>query len=255
MRARFALPGAFFLLLAFHGRGQEITATISGSVTDPSGAVVPGATITVVSTDRGITARTLTTSGSGQYVAPLLSIGHYDVSAEAPGFRRGTETGVELSVNDRRAVNFVLQVRGPSDEVKVEAEPLQVDLQSPTAAGLISGTQIRELAINTRNYSQLVALQPGVSSGLTSDQPYVGVSGLNGGVNQVLFSVNGARASQNNWTLDGADNVDRGLNQTLLTFPSIDSIAEFKVLRSNYAPEFGRGSGGQINVITRSGTT
>ncbi len=115
--------------------------------------------------------------------------------------------------------------------------------------------KIRELAINTRNYSQLVVLQPGVSSGLASDQPYVGVSGLNGGVNSVSFSINGARESQNNWTLDGADNVDRGSNKTLLTFPSIDSIAEFKVLRGNYDPEFGRGSGGQINVVTRSGTS
>src|SRR6202008_4394836 len=96
--------------------------------------------------------------------------------------------------------------------------------------------------------------QPGVSSGLASDQPYVGVSGLNGNLNQVSFSINGARDSQNNWTLDGADNLQRGANQTLLTFPSIDSIAEFKVLRGNYDPEFGRGSGGQINVVTRSGT-
>ena len=157
-------------------------------------------------------------------------------------------------MNDQRTVNFVLQVHGLSDEIKVEAEPLQVDLQSAAAAGLISGTQIRELAINTRNYTQLVLLQPGVSSGLDSDQPYVGVSSLNGGVNHVSFSINGARDSQNNWTLDGADNVDRGSNQTLLTFPSIDSIAEFKVLRGNYDAEFGRGSGGQINVVTRSGT-
>jgi len=255
MRARFALPSALFLLLAPCSTGQEITATILGSVTDRSGAVLAGARITVVSADKGITVRTLTTTRSGQYVVPLLSIGHYDVTAEAPGFKTSLETGIELSVDDRRTINFILQVRGPSEEIKVEADPLQVDLQSATAAGLITGTQIRELAINTRNYSQLVALEPGVSSGLTSDQPYVGVSGLNGGVNEVLFSVNGARASQNNWTLDGADNVDRGLNQTLLTFPSVDSIAEFKVLRGNYAPEFGRGSGGQINVITRSGTS
>jgi hypothetical protein len=81
------------------------------------------------------------------------------VSAEAPGFKTSLETGIELSVNDRHAVNFILQVRGPSDEIRVEAEPLQVDLQSAIAAGLVSGTQIRELAINTRNYSQLVAFR------------------------------------------------------------------------------------------------
>jgi hypothetical protein len=254
MRIRFALSGVFFLALASCARSQEITATILGTVTDPSGAVVAGATIVVVNTDQAIVARRLTTSKSGEYVVPLLVIGHYEVSAEASGFKTSRETAIELNVNDRRAVNFVLQVHGLSDEIKVEAEPLQVDLQSAAAAGLISGTQIRELAINTRSYVQLVVLQPGVSSGLDSDQPYVGISSLNGGVNFVSFSINGARDSQNNWTLDGADNVDRGSNHTLLTFPSIDSIAEFKVLRGNYDPEFGRGSGGQINVVTRSGT-
>ena len=112
-----------------------------------------------------------------------------------------------MSVNDRRALNFILQIHALSDEIKVEAEPLQVDLQSATAAGPVSGIQVRELAIDTRNYSQLVALQPGVSSGLASDQPHVGVSALNGGVNSVSFSINGARQSQNNWTLDGADSL------------------------------------------------
>ena len=255
MRARFALSGALLLLLGSFTSAQEITATILGNVTDPSGAIVSGATITVVNTDQATVVRRLTTSRSGEYVVPLLAIGHYDVSAETPGFKTSLETDIELSVNDRRVVNFILHVHGLSDEVRVEAEPIQVDLQSATAAGLISGIQVRELAINTRNYSQLVSLQPGVSSGLASDQPYVGASSLNGGVNHVSFSINGARESQNNWTLDGADNVDRGSNATLLTFPSIDSIAEFKILRGNYDPEFGRGSGGQINVVTRSGTS
>ena len=255
MRVRFALSSMLLLLLGSYGIGQEITATILGTVRDTSGAVIAGAAIVVVNTDTAIVLRRLTTSRSGEYVVPLLPIGHYNISAEAPGFETSLEAGIELNVNDRRSVNFILQIQGVSNEIKVEAEPLQVDLQGAAAAGLISGTQVRELAINTRNYSQLVVLQPGVSSGLATDQPYVGVSGLNGGVNTVSFSINGARDSQNNWTLDGADNVDRGSNQSLLTFPSIDSIAEFKVLRGNYDAEFGRGSGGQINVVTRSGTS
>src|SRR6266436_7132897 len=210
MRVKFALSGVLLLFLGYNTIGQEITATILGTVTDASGAGVSGATIIVVNTDQAIIVRRLTTSNNGEYVVPLLPIGHYEVSAEAPGFKTSLETGIELSVNDRRAVNFVLQVHGLSDEIKVEAEPLQVDLQSATAAGLISGIQIRELAINTRNYTQLIALQPGISSGLDSDAPYVGVSGLNGGTNLLLLSVNGARPSQNNWTLDEADNVDHG---------------------------------------------
>ena len=247
------MSGALSILLVSCAIGQEITATILGTVTDRTGSVISGAAIVVVNIDQAFVARRLTTSSGGEYVVPRLPIGHYEVSAVAPGFKTGRETGIELSVNDHRAVHLVLQVQGGSEEVTVEAAPLQVDLQSATAAGSISGNQIRELAINTRNYSQLVALQPGVSSGLASDQPYVGVSTLNGGINFVAFSVNGARVTQNNWTLDGADNLDRGSNLTLLTFPSIDSIAELKVLRGNYDPEFGRGSGGQINVITRSG--
>jgi Carboxypeptidase regulatory-like domain/TonB-dependent Receptor Plug Domain len=254
MHIRSALSGVLFLLLASCCVGQEITATVLGTVTDSTGAVVAGATIIVMNADQGIVARRLTTSRSGDYVVPLLAIGHYNVSADAAGFKTTLETGIELSVNDRRAVNFVLQVHGLKDEIQVEAEPLQVDLQTAAAAGLISGTQVRELASNTRNYTQLVLLQPGVSSGLASDQPYVGTTSLSGGINEMAFSINGARDSQNNWTLDGADNVDRGSNHTLLTFPSIDSIAEFKVLRGNYDAEFGRGSGGQINVVTRSGT-
>lgn len=254
MRVRFALSSILLLLFGSYGVGQEITATILGIVRDTSGAVISEATIVVVNTDTAIVLRRLATSRSGEYVVPLLPIGHYDISAEAPGFETSLDAGIELNVNDRRFVNFILQIHGLNNEVKVQADPLQVDLQSATAAGLVSGSQVRELAINTRNYTQLVVLQPGVSSGLDSDQPYVGSSSLNGGLNHVSFSVNGARDSQNNWTLDGADNVDRGSNQTLLTFPSIDSIAEFKVLRGNYDPEFGRGAGGQINVVTRSGT-
>jgi hypothetical protein len=157
MRIRFALSGALLLLLGSYVFAQEITATILGTVTDPSGAAVSGATIIVVNTDQAIVLRRLTTSLGGEYVVPLLPIGHYDVSAEAPGFKTSLETGIQLSVNDRRAVNFVLQVHGLSDEIKVEAEPLQVDLQSATAAGLVSGIEVRELAVNTRNYSQLVS--------------------------------------------------------------------------------------------------
>src|SRR4030095_7362682 len=127
MRMKTVLAGTILLssLLCYHATSQEITATISGRVTDPSGAVVPGATITVVSTDKAVRVRSLRTSGSGQYVFPLLSVGHYDVTAEAPGFNRSSQTGIDLSVNDKRTINFVLQVRGSSEEIKVEADTLQ----------------------------------------------------------------------------------------------------------------------------------
>jgi hypothetical protein len=147
MRVRFALSSMLLLLLGSYGIGQEITATILGTVRDTSGAVIAGAAIVVVNTDTAIILRRLTTSRSGEYVVPLLPIGHYNISAEAPGFETSLEAGIELNVNDRRSVNFILQVHGLSNEIKVEAEPLQVDLQGATAAGLVSGTQVRELAI------------------------------------------------------------------------------------------------------------
>ncbi len=247
------LTSLLFFVCFAHGQG--ITATISGSVHDPSGAVIAGAAITVVNAEEGLTVRQLTSDSAGQFVVPLLPVGHYEVTAEAPGFQKSVQGGIDLNMNDHRIVDFLLPLRAQSAEVHVSADPLQVDLQTDTAAGLISGTQVRELAINTRNYAMLVALEPGVSSNLSSDQLYVGLSSLNGQGNAVLFSINGSRPDQNNWTLDGADNQERGSKSGLLTFPSVDSIAEFKVLRGNYASEFGRGAGAQISVITRSGTS
>jgi hypothetical protein len=158
---------------------------------------------------------------------------------------------IELNVSDRLTVDAALQTGALTETVSVE-EPF---CQSPEyrCGGLISGTQVRELPLNNRNYEQLVTLQPGVTSN-TADQVYVGTTNPQGAVNIVSFSINGNRQSQNNWTVDGADNVDHGSNITLLVYPSVDAIAEFKIERSNYSPEFGRSSSGQINVVTRSGT-
>src|SRR5439155_10844848 len=121
-----------------------------------------------------------------------------------------------------------------------------------SAAGLISGTEVRELSLNNRVFEQLVVLQPGVSNG-TGDQLYIGTTNPFGTVNRADFAVNGARTNMNNWTVDGADNVDRGANLTILNYPSIDAIAEMKIVRGQYNAEFGRAGGGQINVVTRGG--
>lgn len=233
--------------------GQEVTANIAGTVKDSSGAVVPGATVTVTNTDTN-QSRTVTTDGNGNYSAPLLPIGHYSVTADAKGFAKTTQQGITLNVNDKREVNFSLKVGAEANVLDVQANQLQVETLSATAAGLVSGTQIRELSLNNRNYQQLLTLVPGVAS-TASDQMYVGGFNPTGAANTVQFSINGGRTSENNWMIDGADNVDRGANLTLSSFPSVDAIAEFKVLRSNYDAEFGRNGAGQINVVTRSGTS
>lgn len=232
---------------------QEITGTIVGTVQDAQNRVVPGAAITLTNTDRGITVSKVTTNDRGDYVAALLPIGHYSVTAELAGFKKATRSGVELNVDDHLTINFTLETGSVTENVTVQADVLQVDLQSTTAAGLISGTQVRELALNNRNYVQLAALMPGVTTGFASDQIEIGVTSFTGLSNQVNVSINGNRPTQNNWTIDGADNFDRGANLTLLNNPSVDSIAEFKILRGQYDPENGRSSSGEINVITRSG--
>lgn len=233
---------------------QEITGDIRGVVKDPTGASISGAKVSVINTDRNTTIRTLTTGADGNYVAPYLPVGRYQIVVEAPGFKKFLGNGVVLNVNDHRIVDAQLQVGGASETVTVQESQVAIDLGTSEAAGLITGTEIREEGLVTRNFTQLMVLQPGVSSAFASDQMFVGVSNPTGSSNQINLSVNGARPTQNNWTIDGADNFDRGANLTLLAFPSIDSIAEFKVLRSNYLPENGRSSGGEVNLVTRSGT-
>ncbi len=172
---------------------------------------------------------------------------------DAAGFKKAEHTGIKLDVNQNLTTDMVLEPGSAQQTVTVTTSPLQVDLQSAQSQTVITGTQVRELTLNTRNYEQLVGLMPGVSTGV-SDQLYVGVSNPVGTSNQINFSINGSRPTQNAWNVDGADNVDRGANLTLLAYPSVDSIAEFSVQRSNYNAEFGRSSSGQINVITSAGT-
>ncbi|PYP91199.1 MAG: adenylyl cyclase [Candidatus Angelobacter sp. Gp1-AA117] len=241
------------IAIAVAAAAQNITGSMAGTVKDSSGAVVPNATVTVTNTDTGVTVRTLKTDATGNYSAPLLPIGHYSVSIEAAGFRKFVQKNIELNVNDKLTVSTALQVGASGETVTVEANPVQVDLQSAAAVGTVTGIQIQELALNTRNYEQLVTLLPGVSSSQTTDQLYVGAFAPIG-TNVITFSVNGARTSENNWTIDGFDNVDRGSNLTLISFPSVDAISEFKVVRGAYDPEFGRSGGAQVNVVTASGT-
>ncbi len=242
------LTGLSWPLLA-----QTISGTITGTVHDSSGAVVPNATITVTNTSQNSIVFTGKSSSAGQYAAPFLPVGNYAVIADATGFQKARHTGIKLDVNQNLTVDMTLQPGNAQQTVTVTTSPLQVDLESAQAQTVITGTQVRELTLTTRNYEQLVALMPGVSTGV-SDQLYAGVSNPLGTSNQINFSINGSRPTQNSWNIDGADNVDRGANLTLLAYPSVDSIAEFSVQRSNYNAEFGRSSSGQINVITSAGT-
>jgi hypothetical protein len=232
---------------------QETTATIGGTVLDPSGAAVPNAKVTVTNTDRNQVIRQLVTDATGVYSAPLLPIGNYTLKVEAPGFRPEERSGIKLNVNDNLKINISLQVGATGESVEVTATVQPIELGNSTSATTIQGTQVRELSLVTRNYEQLAYLMPGVTAS-TTDEVYLGVSAPSGTSSQVPYSINGNRQSANNWTVDGADNVDRGSNLTLLTFPSVDAIAEFKVERALYSADTGRAGGGQINVVTKSGS-
>ncbi|HVW85862.1 MAG TPA: carboxypeptidase-like regulatory domain-containing protein, partial [Bryobacteraceae bacterium] len=234
--------------------GQDISGTIQGSVVDPSGSAVPNAKVNIVNTERNQVVRSIATDAGGNYSAPFIPIGTYSIKVEAAGFKAATRSGIVVNVNDNLKIAISLEVGNVAETVEVKEQAEGVELATSANASTIQGVQIRELALGTRNYEQLVSLVPGVTAS-TTDELYIGNSSPAGTAAVIPYSVNGNRNSANNWTLDGADNVDRGSNLTLMTFPSVDAIAEFKVERSLYTADTGRAGGAQINVVTRSGTS
>jgi hypothetical protein len=231
---------------------QDVTGSLVGSVRDSSGAIVPGATVTITDTVKGVVVRTVTTGDDGGFSAPLLPSAVYDIAIEAPSFKKHIEKGVKIDINQRRTLEVALEAGNIAETVTVAADQVAVELTTPTSATLINGDQVRELSINNRNFVQLVTLAPGVSNDL-SDQVYVGTVNPEGQANTVQIAVNGGRATQNTFTVDGADITDRGSNLTIQAYPSVDSIGEFKVLRSLFPAESGSSGGGQVNILTRSG--
>jgi hypothetical protein len=232
---------------------QEITGVISGTVKDANGATVPGATVTISDSDKKVVVRTVTANDNGDYTAPNLLSGNYDISVEATSFKRTLLNKVKLDVGQRRTVDITMETGAITESVLVESAPVAVELSTPTASTVINGDQVRQLSINNRNFVQLMTLAPGVTNDL-DDLVFTGTNNPDTQVvNRTLVSVNGARSTQNTFTVDGADVTDRGSNLTIQAYPSVDSIGEFKVLRSLYPAESGRSGGGQVNVVTRSG--
>ncbi len=246
-----------FLMCCAATRAQQTTGDISGTVKDPSGALVPNATVTLTDTDKNIVIRTVSTGSSGGFAFPQLPVGHYAITVEAPNFQKYTQTGIVLNVNDKLTLFPTLQVGTTAQEVTVQAAAQQVNMQDATATGVVTGTQVRQLSLNNRVWEQLLTLVPGVSDSNNADQYYVGATSPFGGssTNTLGFQVNGGRREENNFQVDGMDNVDRGSALTLLSFPSVDAISEFRIVRGVYDPELGRSAGAQVDVVTRSGTS
>jgi hypothetical protein len=240
---------AILLLFCPQMRGQELAGTFTGTVTDSSGAVIPNATVTITLNGVRGSSRVVQSNGTGNYTATNLSAGTYTITISNPGFEAYSDRNVVLNVAQKRTINAELKVGSQSQTVQVEDNPVAIDTSSSSQAGTISGTQVRELELVNRNFQQLVTLQPGVVN-LLGDEP--GFGGLN---SVSSISVNGARTTANNWSVDGADINDSGSNSTLLNIPSVDAIQEFTLERSSYDASFGRSGGGQVLVATRSGTS
>ena len=226
---------------------QKYSGTITGTVTDPQGAVVSGAQVTAKNQATGDT-RTATTNASGVFVFPEEPAGSYTVSVKAPNFKDFVVKDVGLNVSSTATVNAALVIGGAGEQVTVEASTVQVDTSSGQVGNVVEGNEVRELPLNGRNFIELTQLAPGVS-------PIAGFNvvkkGLEGGVD---FSVNGNNVTGNLFLVDGVNNNDIGSNRTILIYPSIQAIDEFKILRNSYGPEYGQASGAVINIVTRSGT-
>src|SRR5688500_4958706 len=239
-----------FLLLGVSAEpalAQRSTATLRGTVTDATGAILPGVTVTATNAETGLV-RTSTTNESGIFFIPDLPVGRYSVSAELAAFKVASRTGVMLRVADEFSLDFILQPGDVKEVVTVEATSTPVKIDGGDVTGDITGEQVRELPLNGRNFLQLATLMPGVSA---PDFLKVKDKGLLGGSD---LSVSGSDVTANLWTVDGANNNDVGSNRTLLVYPSLEAIEEFKILRNSYGPEFGGAGGAQVNIVTRGGT-
>lgn len=227
--------------------------TLSGTVRDPSGAAVPKAEVEIKEEGTGVM-RTATANDSGYYVVPSLPAGRYTVSTAPQGFKRTIVTAVEVHVTENKVLNLDLQVGQVSESVTITSDAAPVETRSGDVSSLVSEKQITELPLNGRNYSQLALMVPGVSpvtqAGAGGAFAAHG-TGLDGGVD---MSVNGNGSNQNLWTVDGVNNMDVGSNRTLLVFPSIDSIAEFRVMRNSFSAEYGQAQGAVVNLITKGGS-
>ncbi len=222
---------------------------IAGNVTDSTGAMIPGATVTATHTETN-SVRITSTNAAGIYAFPSLVIGLYDVKAESDGFKTAIRTGVQLEVQQLAQVNFELEIGEVTQSIEVAADAAMLNTSDATVGTVIEQERIVDLPLNGRNYLQLVALSPNVSAGFSTPGQ---VSGRQGGDRASQnFSLSGMRGTWNNYSLDGIANTDVNFNLYVMR-PSVDALQEFKVQSGIYPAEFGRGAG-QINVSTKSGT-
>lgn len=244
-RLRLGLVLTAILCLAAPLRAQTVTGTILGAVTDHTGAVLPGVTVTITNTGTGQT-HPVVTDAEGRYRQPQLSLGTYDVGAEMQGFASQMRKSLALTVGSELVINFSLGIGGLKEEVTVTGEAPIIQMSSAEVGALVDQKQIQQLPLNARDVQQLAVLQPGVQS----QSAYNGLYGAN-------ISVRGSRPEQNRYLLNGVD-----AGTTFGTAPvsaaniimGVEGLQEFRVLTSDYSAAYGGKQGGVINMVTKSGT-
>src|SRR5436309_1023621 len=237
----------FVLLVGLPFRASAQNATIVGTVTDPSGSVIANVKITVTHVETGL-AHTFTTNEAGQYVAVDLPVGHYNIKAEASGFKVAEQKGLVLQVGDRTRMDFQMSLGAASETVTVEANAVRVQADTGEVSNVINELQMSQLAVNGRSIYQLAQLTPGASSQINGF-----VNTPVGGDSNVEF--NGMRQNHNIYLLDGGEDDDRGGAGGMSIAPSTDAIAEFRALTSNYSADYGLSSAATMTMVLKSGTS
>lgn len=241
------------LLLAGWARAvgaQAVTCTILGTVTDASAAVVAAVKVTATHEGTGAT-REVLSDANGEYVMPSLPTGRYVLTAEKTGFKIVALSGIEVGVDQRVRINAKMEVGGVTESVSVTAETPLVQTSSSELGTTIPSTQIEALPLNGRNFVSLTRTVPGVLRGIPGSN--IDGAGSLAWRASASFSANGQRARDNNFMLDGVDNNETWL-QTVVIFPSVEALDEFKLQTSTYSAEFGRSLGGVVNLQIKSGT-
>src|SRR5258708_1852495 len=237
------------LVVAFAGsaRAQKDTGNIVGTVKDPTGAVVAGARVVVTDVDRGLTFDTVT-NNEGEYVAGPLRVGSYTVTVEHAGFKKAVSVPVSLDVQQRVAVNVILEVGQVDQQIEVSGAAPLLETETSGLGQVVDNKRVANLPLNGRNFAQLALLTAGTAPSEPGSRDEGGYG----------FSANGARSLQNNFLLDGVDNnsnLPDLLNETNYVIqPSVEALEEFKVQTNAYSAEFGRGNGAIINATIKSGT-
>jgi len=250
LKHKFGLGLALVLLFGTLAAWASITGSISGAVTDPTGAVIPDVKVITLNTSTGIR-QSVVTDSKGFYEFPALPIGTYELEVQKPGFRHFHQTGLVIDANSALLVDVKLILGETTQEVNVSSAAVHVETSSTQMGEVIEGNKITAVPLNGRSYTDLLALQPGVSPysnvAVGGDRPTSGDI-----TNSGNDAMNGQRETSNGFMVNGA-NVEDGRNNGAAIIPNLDSIAEFRILTNNFDAEYGNYSGGQVNVVTKSG--